>query len=746
MRKRRLALALFLFLPLLPAPAGAVEEDLGPEIGTVWVNAYEEEMNRTLDEAEAAAAAGDWRKAAGLYQEAADRATNQVRRVARQTYLGIREYVKSRIRSWPEEGLAVYRSVVDPRVGERYRAAIANGLADPLREIVRRYPLATDGARAMLDLGTRAIARGDADAALRPLLEILRLYPEGPIPNVRRADVIARAALAAAKRGDEELVREMSDRARRLPPEETIAVAGEEKGLAAFVDSLTTVPAGTDAPAGWPTTGGSFSRGGGRSGPSGPLVPYWIHEIPESRPSYPPSEEDEPKAPLFPVQPLVTGGQVVLGETLFVEGFPLPEPGRPPTRGRPEHRWAFPGGGWDLAESLHANSQKGQDPVFLSAAGDLVALPFPDPADGPNGQGYEIRRNALVTLSLAREGTQLDQKGGSVLPDGFEEYAFCGSPAVAGNRLWIAGTRPGSRVETLCFGFEIEEPGHLRTAWRTSVCIGRPEESGSRWFSGFGETADASSVAVRNGIVYLCSNTGAVAALDGGTGEILWIHKYERTERAPDVFARASRNLKTWYPNPPMLDHRCLYVAPEDSDRLLVYFQLPDLRTGYVVHGRFSRDDVGLGFEPRYLLGVRDGVVFLAGETRSRGERPLFAVKTEPAWLASDERPGDPQRILWRAEIEEDAPWGRGAVAGDAIYFPTKKGIYRVAVADGAVTKVVDPADEALAKLAGDRDVIGNLAVAGPWLVSASEKIAVLFGPPPPQEPAPEKDAEETGD
>jgi hypothetical protein len=260
---------------------------------------------------------------------------------------------------------------------------------------------------------------------------------------------------------------------------------------------------------------------------------------------------------------------------------------------------------------------------------------------------------------------------------------------------------------------------------------------------GFEERMDASSVAVRNGIVYLCSNTGGVAALDGETGEILWIHKYERLEKPPvDLFGQETKKLETWFPSPPVLDHRYLYVAPVDSDALFVYFQRPDLRTGFVSHGRFSRKDVGLGFEPRYLLGARDGVVFLAGETRNRAERPLFAVKAGPAFFRSEDGPGDANRIVWRAEIEEDAPRGRGVIAGEHIYFPTEKGIYRIATADGAVTRLVDPNDPTVRDRLPDPydpdereegrklPVIGNLAVSGPWLVSATEEFVTLFGPP----------------
>jgi outer membrane protein assembly factor BamB len=250
---------------------------------------------------------------------------------------------------------------------------------------------------------------------------------------------------------------------------------------------------------------------------------------------------------------------------------------------------------------------------------------------------------------------------------------------------------------------------------------------------------EASSVTIRNGLAYLCSNTGAVAALEADTGEIVWLHTYEQAKRRTNLYTREERTTTTWYPNPPMLDHRLLYVTPRDADRLFIYHQRPDLETGFIVHDHFGRDQIVNGFDPEYMIGVRDGVVFLAGSSRTRGERPLFAVKSGPLAPAGDGEPADQQRILWRAEIEEDAPSGRGVLAGEAIYFPTEKGIYRVSISDGAVTRLLDISD-----FPDEEDPdwvphpIGNLAVSGPWLLTASKDAVSLFGPPPEQKDEPE--------
>jgi outer membrane protein assembly factor BamB len=711
---------------------------------TVYVLAHDEEMNKLVKEADKAAEDGDFRKAASLFDDAADRARSQVFRIGPRTYLGIREYVKSRIRSWPEKGLVTYRRVTDGRAKTRFEKGIRSGSTGHLTAVARQYPMSSFGARAMLALATRSLARGDTDSALRYLLEILRLYPDGEIPGVRRTDVIARAALAAAKRGDRMLVSEMKSRAARLPKDAKVAVAGGEQPLAAYLDALTSVPAGSRAPLGWTTPGGSPSRSGGRTGPDGPLTLYWAAEIPISEPA----DEEHRNSPILPVHPLIVGDEIIAPGHLMVQSLRLPPEDFVPTkkaieRLAPELVWSFPG---EPDAEPGSNSREGQPPAFATAVGRLLTFPFRDPDLDwiDNDEELNSMKEVLLSLSLAAEGMLLDQRGASDPEHGtlLRGLTFHGAPAIVGHRLFVAGSRRPNRVETLVLAFDLSRgPGRLDPLWQTWVCEGSGTAA-PMWrerYGGFDTPLYPSSVSTRNGIVYVSSNTGAVAAIDGETGEVLWIHTYEQAEQRPGLDARAVRARQTWFPNPPILDHRFLYVAPLDSDRLFVYFQMPDLRTGFVEHARFGRDEIVHGFDPEYLLGVRDGTVFLAGSTRTLGERPLFAVKSGPAFFATEEREGDAQRIQWRAEIEENAPRGRGVVAGDAIYFPTRKGIYRVDPATGAVTRLVGRGDPRIAELAAGAEVFGNLAVSGRWLVSASEERICLFGPAPAEKEEPEK-------
>jgi len=734
--------ALLVLLATVGPVSGQDRTDVDPQ-SDVYLDAHGEKLNKLLADAGQAAKEGDYRKAAALYDQAADQATTQVYPVTPRTYLGIREYVKSRIRAWPPEGLAAYRSITDPRAGEIYRRGIRTGRSDLLRTVARTYPMSSLGAKAMLALGTRALARGDRETALRHLLEIFRIYPDGPIPGIRRADVIARTALAGAKRGDRLLVLEMKARAGRLPADVAVSVAGGEKRLSEVLAGMAAVGADSRIPPGWATTGGTPQRSGGRDGPIGPLTLYWAFEIPLSRADD--EEKDRRNSPRLPVQPLIALGQVIAPGHLVVRALELPGPDFVPTKKSieglaPNVLWGFPD---DPQAEPGDNSRAGLLPAFASIDGEsgVLALPFRDPSDTTDWveEGEEASKPTLLTLSLPKEGKLLDQRGGSdpLYSHLFDDLWFHGAPAIVGDRLYVAASEvphAGARVKTLVAAFDLTGGrNRLRPMWQTSVCLG-----GGQSPAAFEPLVGPSSVSTRNGIVYVCSNTGAVAALDGQAGEILWIHTYEQAEQRPGLDARAVRARQPWLTNPPVLDHRFLYVAPLDADRLFVYFQMPDLETGYVEHARFGRDEVVNGFDPEYLLGVRDGVVFLAGSTRTLGERPLFAVKTGPRFFGTTDRKGDEQRILWRAEIEESAPRGRGVVAGNAIYFPTKKGIYRVDPADGSIVKLVGPADPGIQRLAGGRHVFGNLAVSGRWLVSASEELICLFGPRPDEKDEPE--------
>ncbi|MHC4473676.1 MAG: PQQ-binding-like beta-propeller repeat protein, partial [Planctomycetota bacterium] len=461
-------------------------------------------------------------------------------------------------------------------------------------------------------------------------------------------------------------------------------------------------------------------------------------------------------SPLIPVHPLIADGQVILVGHRSVQALALPPVRSRPTRAEikrhgPVVLWSFPP--FSTMELGAARSPSDLFPAFATAADGVLVLPFYDTDNVQGGDlGETPEKEAVVSLSLEEEGKKLDQRGGlDPLYDSegaFDEVTFSGAPLCVGSRVYVTGTRSKHRVETHAFCFDASRgPGRLRPLWRTKVCLG----SGVRqpiWrdYPVTSPRVDASSPAMRNGILHLCSNTGAVAALDAETGEILWVHVYEQAERNARLYPGEMTTLATWFVNPPMLDHRLLYVAPLDADKLYTYHQRPDIENAYVVHGAFTRREVQTGFDPEYVLGVRDGLVFIAGSSLARGERPLFAVKSEPA------HDRDQQRILWRAAIEEDEPRGRGVVAGDAIYFPTRKGIYRVSVSDGKAEKIVSPASpdvfDALSRIdvTDPEKVIGNLAVAGPWLVSASEEMVCLFGPPPVEDPVIEKEEGEKDD
>ncbi|MCU0728143.1 MAG: hypothetical protein MUE73_20535 [Planctomycetes bacterium] len=721
-----LAAAFSFALAMVLAAAPEPGREAGPEPDADLFDAYDARMNRLLDDGDAAAAGGDFAKAVASYQESADRAEGQVRRVGRRTWLGIREYVNSRIASWPAEGREAYRRLVDPRAAEAVERGLTRGDDRTLREAARRYALSSHGARARLALGTRALVRGEHDEALRHFLEVLRLYPEGEIPGAGRADLLARAALAAALLGDAELLEHLRDLS---GPHRSVAVrvGGEDEPLGDFLGRLAPAPAAGSAPPGYTTLGGSAARAGARDGPDGPLVLRWLYDLPCAFPTGPPpGSRDTERSPALPFHPVIADGLVLVATNAALHALRLPAPDDP----APEPGSALPIA--DLVFAFPSADEKepeiaprGQPPVFATATAGGAWLPFRDSEVGfDHSSEDELARSRFVALSLAREGALLDQRGGIDPLHGSElsEFTFCGAPAVSNGRVLTAAIRAAGMVETWVLCFRDSGPlDVLKPTWKTFVCRGR-----GRLVGDFGTApVDASSVALRHGVAYVCSNSGAVAALDADSGEILWCSSYEPARETLDIFMRDTISRRTFFVNPPVLDDRYLFVAPLDADRLLSFFLLPDLATGYVERGRFPAEDVALGFSPEYLIGARAGTAFLAGSCRARGETPLFAVRAFGSGRESS-------RVKWRAPIEEAAPHGRPVLAGEAIYFPTEKAIYRVSIDDGSAVRLVDLTADELADLSGRDCLAGNLAVAGPWLVSAGEDFVALFGPPPP--------------
>jgi cellulose synthase operon protein C len=217
--------------------------------------------------------------------------------------------------------------------------------------------------------------------------------------------------------------------------------------------------------------------------------------------------------------------------------------------------------------------------------------------------------------------------------------AFEGAPLADDESVYVAMRRTDvtSRSYVACFD---AKTGSLR--WRTFVCASEPE--------GRGRVPEASRhlLTLQGETLYFNTNGGAVAAINRNSGEIRWLTTYPRAV-----------GLDPTHPSPhqyrtltPCLYHKHrLYVAPSDA---------PGIFAIDALDGRILWNTSDALADATHLLGVVDNVLIASGDR-------LYWIGLQGAEAGG---------ILSRWPESSDAVGrGRGIVAGNAVYWPTRRGI-----------------------------------------------------------------------
>jgi outer membrane protein assembly factor BamB/tetratricopeptide (TPR) repeat protein len=215
-------------------------------------------------------------------------------------------------------------------------------------------------------------------------------------------------------------------------------------------------------------------------------------------------------------------------------------------------------------------------------------------------------------------------------------WVFEGSPVVSGGRVYCAlshVTRSRTRTALACFDATTGEQ-----RWRQDICESTtPANQAPRCLHHLVTLADSR-------LVY-CSHTGVVAALDPGTGRMLWAVRYSSRGATTAAGEPSSRGLSSCL----YADGR-LYVAPTDASQLICL----DPFTGQLLWER--------ELEVVDLFGVGTGRLVFTTTTPTKGLRAVWADSgADGAWPAVGS--GLPV-----------ANCGRGLLAGDLVFWPTCDG------------------------------------------------------------------------
>jgi hypothetical protein len=195
---------------------------------------------------------------------------------------------------------------------------------------------------------------------------------------------------------------------------------------------------------------------------------------------------------------------------------------------------------------------------------------------------------------------------------------------------------------------------------------------------------------------YFNSNLGLVAALDAESGGVCWLRQYERRPAKPSGPAPAGPLHFGRDPAPCLYHDGLVVAAPADTQNIFAI----DAETGRMLWNTTQLPDA------QHLLGtVRDNLI----------------VSGNRLW-ALDVRTGKVKFVWPESEHAGIRGLGRGLVAGDEVFWPTRSEIYVIHGVTGARSRTP-------ISLGAISDSGANLAAAqGRLLVAGYDKL-MAFGP-----------------
>nr|MDJ0976391.1 PQQ-binding-like beta-propeller repeat protein [Planctomycetota bacterium] len=251
----------------------------------------------------------------------------------------------------------------------------------------------------------------------------------------------------------------------------------------------------------------------------------------------------------------------------------------------------------------------------------------------------------------------------------FGHYSIAGSPVESEGLILALGSSFEGSHNLVFFAVDAET-GKLR--WSRELGTGQQE------LNLFGvpvKELAASPVTVSDGVAYVSTGLGFVAALDVRTGTPRWLSSYEIIPiQAVDYWYRAPLRLPFVAASPPLAHKDVLVVAPTDGRHIYVF----DKHTGRLrwrqpivdteASGRMDWDVFA------HVLGiVNDGKrdVLITTDRRVVA-RHLF---DDPSTRSVNEA----GMLAW-AGMEVPQIRGRGAIAGDSIVVPAEEGLFRYSI------------------------------------------------------------------
>ncbi len=618
-------------------------------------------------------------------------------------YVDARRYCQTRIASLPPEALVTYRQRVDAQAEPLYRRGLANSDQTALQQVVNEMFCSSVGDEASDLLGDLHFRDGrfaEALAAYR------RLVPDGPTgpsslvypdPDVDLARVAAKKLLCLAALGDGAIASSDLKAFRETYPDAKGRLAGRSGSLAEVVQEASqadhlAMPESIDGR--WPTFAGSPSRTRVVPNPVDVGDLQWSLPLSksgsasdDSRPSMRPGRmglrsEEDPEPSTYPI---------VLGDLAVIcdeDGMTAYHMNVRPSAGNAEEitdqvlAWHSP---LPTQRSSRSTRVPGASPRYsLSASGDRIFARLGSTGRG-GGTLVAVRNNREVEGKLLwyRQAHEIELPRRHNVPDRLEA-SYEGTPVADADRVYIALTEAATEtwVYVACLDAETGQTLWVRYLGNASSAFDQMRQTtlgtelGQRLLTLDGQT------------VYYQTNMGALAALDADTGAVRWLSTYPTSDQ--NATEPLHRGL-----NPAVAHGGLVLVAPDDAPPIFAF----DAASGELV---WKTEPVA---EVKHLLGVAQGHLFATGNHLF-----TFDVKTgrlvRPAW----------------PEVGGFESFGRGLLAGDKVYCPTRTEILVLDQATGGQVHETIPLFQAFFDHEG-----GNLAVGDGYLVVAERNRLVVY-------------------
>ncbi len=631
-----------------------------------------------------------------------------------------RRECQRRIASLPPEARALYRARVDAQAGRWFEQGKAGRDRAILRRVVDQVFCSSWGDDALELLGDLAFQEGQFAEALAAYTQLVPDRPASgldlvhPDPSVDLSRVAAKKLLCRVAIGDRPPGPAEIEAFAVAHPAVPGPFAGRRGPLArdlaeAIRDDHLSPSAPADAR--WPTFAGSPTRSKVAPGPIDVGSLQWRAELEAVTPSRPGmsgrrgmgmgmvAASAAPPERLLAYHPIVVGDQVIVDNEKQITAYNLnSRPGdQPPSAAGPvEVAWRTP----DLMGSPMAGRISTGLPRFtLTAFGDRIFARLgqaPSSLPGRMGMGgmmgnassavVAIDRTAQGKLLWKREASEIAlprrQAGGGA---GSRNAVFEGSPVADARSVYVAVT---DRIEMTATYIACLDAETGATRWIRYIC---EANSNIDPFLGGGFEIANRLLTLDGPTLYYQTNLGAVASLDAESGGVRWLATYPWQGRN-GMGAGRERDL-----NPAIVHDGLVIVAPDDSPAIYAF----DAATGRLA---WKTDAIPDEVKLTHLLGVAKG------NLNATGDRVL--------WF--DARNG---RLVhaWPDNAQAVQGFGRGILAGDRIYWPTKTEIHVLDQSSGLKADAPIKLQETF-QCEG-----GNLAVGDGYLIVAQANALVVF-------------------